>query len=127
MSLLKYKKFKGLHIVCKGCNRNIEVTQTPYNGCNHPISKQRYKGLYRINGKRTTKDLKSLTYEDAVIELLEWKKQLDNPIKIKLSKRLKDVAEKTHKSPTEQGYQKASSPTFPCRAKSFSFLSFFKV
>ena len=90
MKRLKFKKFTGLHIVCKGCNRNIEVTQTPYNGCTHPIEKQKYKGLFRINGKRTTKDLKSLDYDDAITELLEWKKQLDNPIKIKLTEPKKE-------------------------------------
>ncbi len=90
MKQLKYKKFSGLHIVCKGCNRNIEVTQTPYQGCNHPIEKQRYKGLYRINGKRTTKDLSSKTYDDAISELLDWKKQLDNPIQFKLTEPKKE-------------------------------------
>jgi len=82
MRLLKYKKFKGLHIKCKGCGRNIEVTQTAFKGCNHPIEKQVYKGLFRINGVRTTKDLKSKEYIDAVAELIQWKKELDNPIKI---------------------------------------------
>lgn len=79
MKLLKYKKFAGLHIVCKSCNKTIEVNPAPYNGCNHPIEKQRYKGLFRKNGKRTTKDLKSTNYDDAVAELIEWKKNLDNP------------------------------------------------
>jgi integrase len=90
MTLLKYKRFSGLHIVCKACNRTIEVTQTLYKGCSHPIEKQKYKGLFSINGKRTTKDLKSLIYDEAVVELLNWKKQLENPISINFAEPKKE-------------------------------------
>jgi integrase len=83
MKILKFKKFDGLHIVCKKCNRNIEVSQDIYNGCNHPIEKQRYKALFRINGQRKTKDFKSKEYDEAIKELLAWKDELANPLKIK--------------------------------------------
>ncbi len=83
MKLLKYKKFTGLHIVCKKCNRNIEVSNVVYKGCEHPIEKQKYKALFRIDGVRKTKDLKSREYDDAIKELLAWKDELANPIKFK--------------------------------------------
>ncbi len=91
MKKLKYKKCDGLHIVCKGCGRNIELTQTPYKGCEHPIEKQRYKGLFRINGERRTKDLKSKEYNEAVLELAQWKIDLDNPIKISIPQTTKET------------------------------------
>ena len=87
MKKLYYKKFKGLHIVCKGCNRTIEVTQTPYKGCVHPIEKQRYKAVIKINGVRKTKDLKSTSYDDAVSELISWKKDLENPVSIVINQK----------------------------------------
>ena len=58
MKKLKYKKFQGLHIVCKKCGKQIEVSNVEYKGCNHPIEKQRYKAVIKINGGRKTKDLK---------------------------------------------------------------------
>lgn len=79
MKILKYKKFTGLHIVCKKCNRNIEVTQNPYKDCIHPIERQKYKAVVKINGCRKTKDLKALDYDDALKELLEFKDELSNP------------------------------------------------
>lgn len=79
MKTLKYKKFTGLHIVCKKCNRHIEVSQTPYKGCNHPLERQKYKAIVHINGGRKTRDLKSLDYDEAVKELLEFKSELSNP------------------------------------------------
>ncbi|MFZ4680629.1 MAG: tyrosine-type recombinase/integrase [Flavobacterium sp.] len=82
MKVLKYKKFVGLHIVCKRCNRQIELSQTQYKGCNHPLERQRYKAVIKINGVRRTKDLKSLVYDDAVKELLEFKELLINPIEL---------------------------------------------
>ena len=80
MKLLKYKKFTGLHIVCKKCNRNIEVSNVVYKGCEHPIEKQKYKALFKIDGVRKTKDLKALDYHEAIKELLAWKEELANPI-----------------------------------------------
>ena len=80
MKLLKFKKFTGLHIVCKKCNKNIEVNQAIYKGCSHPIEKQKYKALFKIDGIRKTKDLKALGYDEAIKELLVWKDELANPI-----------------------------------------------
>jgi integrase len=82
MKILKFKKFEGLHIVCKSCNKTIEVNQAPYKGCNHPIEKQRYKAQFRINGIRKTKDLKSAEYDEAIKELLSFKEKLFNPLVI---------------------------------------------
>lgn len=81
MKILKYKKFIGLHIVCKKCCRHIEVSQSPYNGCNHPLERQKYKAVIKINGVRKTRDLKALDYDEAIKELLEFKDGLANPFK----------------------------------------------
>jgi integrase len=81
MKILKYKKFIGLHIVCKKCCRHIEVSQSPYNGCNHPLERQKYKAVIKINGVRKTRDLKALDYDEAIKELLEFKDGLTNPFK----------------------------------------------
>ena len=91
MTKLKYKKFEGLHIVCKKCARNIELTNTAYNGCTHPIERQKYKGMFRINGRRLTKDLVSREYDAAVQELLIWKEELKNPLKLKQIEKKKEV------------------------------------
>ena len=90
MKILRFKAFEGLHIVCKKCQRNIEVTHTPYNGCHHPIERQRYKAMFRINGRRLTKDLVSLEYDAAIKELLLWKEQLANPIRFKPVEKAKE-------------------------------------
>lgn len=82
MNILKYKSFSGLHIVCKKCNKNIEVSSVPYKGCTHPFERQKYKAIIKINGVRKTKDLKSADYVSAVKELLEFKDALFNPIQL---------------------------------------------
>ena len=92
MKVLKYKRHSGLHIVCKKCNRQIEVSQTEYKGCNHPLERQRYKAVIKINGVRRTKDLKSLIYNDAVKELFAFKELLLNPIELNIN--LKPIEEK---------------------------------
>ncbi|AXG73848.1 hypothetical protein DVK85_06185 [Flavobacterium arcticum] len=84
MKLLKYKKFTGLHIVCKKCNKLVEVSQTPYKGCKHPIDRQKYKAIVKINGGRKTRDLNAVEYNDAVKELLEFKDELSSPIKFEI-------------------------------------------
>ncbi|MDL2143870.1 hypothetical protein QQY79_15185 [Flavobacterium tructae] len=81
MKILKYKKFTGLHIVCKKCNKLIENSQDAYKGCKHPIERQKYKAILKHNGNRKTRDLKSLDYDDAIKELLEFKHDLSNPVK----------------------------------------------
>jgi integrase len=81
MKILKYKKFTGLHIVCKKCGRHIEVSQTPYKDCNHPIERQKYKAVLKVNGGRKTRDLTSLDYDEAIKQLLAFKDELSNPFK----------------------------------------------
>lgn len=80
MNLLKYKKFTGLHIVCKKCNKHIEVSRSPYKGCKHPIDRQKYKAIIKINGSRKTRDLKAVDYDEAIKELLAFKDELSNPV-----------------------------------------------
>lgn len=91
MKVLKYKKFAGLHVVCKKCAKQIEISQTQYNGCNHPLERQRYKAVIKINGVRRTKDLKSLVYDDAVKELLEFKDLLLNPIELSVMPKIAET------------------------------------
>jgi integrase len=79
MKMLKYKKFVGLHVICKKCGKILEINQDPYNDCNHPIERQRYKAVIRLNGGRRTRDLKSLDYTEAVKELIDFKDELKNP------------------------------------------------
>ena len=79
MKILKYKKFVGLHVICKKCGKILEINQDPYKGCNHPIERQRYKAVIKYNGVRRTRDLKSLDYTEAVKELIDFKDELKNP------------------------------------------------
>lgn len=83
MKSLKFKKFAGLHVVCKKCNKNVEVSFAPYRGCNHPIERQKYKAILKANGIRKTRDLKALDYDTAVKELLDFKQELANPVNLK--------------------------------------------
>jgi len=98
MKKLEYKKFKGLHIVCKGCGKSIEINQSEYKGCKHPIEKQKYKAVLRQNGVRKTKDLKALEYDDAIKELLDFKHELSNPIKLITPKKLKETQPLSNKN-----------------------------
>lgn len=91
MKILKYKKFMGLHIVCKKCNKLIEVSQAAYKGCSHPIDKQKYKAIIKQNGVRKTRDLKASEYDSAIAELLEFKYELSNPLKLKIVKEKVEV------------------------------------
>lgn len=81
MKLLKYKKFAGLHIVCKKCGRNIELTQTLYNDCVHPLDRQKYKAILKVNGARKTRDFQTSDYDEAVKGVLDFKEELSNPFK----------------------------------------------
>ena len=88
MKTLKYKKFTGLHIVCKKCNKLIEVTSAPYKGCSHPFSRQKYKAIIKLNGGRKTRDLRSMEYDEAIMELLDFKNELLNPIKLSIAPKI---------------------------------------
>lgn len=81
MKILKYKKFTGLHVVCKKCNKLIEVSQDTYKGCKHPFDRQKYKAILRQDGSRKTRDLKAMEYDEAIKELLDFKHELSNPIR----------------------------------------------
>jgi integrase len=96
MKKLEFKKFKGLHIVCKGCGKQIEISSNEYNGCLHPIEKQKYKAVIRYNGVRKTKDLKAVKYDAAVKELIEFKEELKNPFKLTLLNSNKEQNEKQY-------------------------------
>lgn len=80
MKTLKYKKFAGLHIVCKKCSKHIEVSATPYRLCNHPLERQRYKAIISIGGQRRTRDLKAGEYDEAIKEFLAFKESFSNPM-----------------------------------------------
>jgi len=84
MKILKYKKFVGLHIVCKKCSKLVEVSQSPYKDCKHPIDRQKYKAIVKINGSRKTRDLVAVEYNEAIKELLAFKDELSNPIKFEI-------------------------------------------
>lgn len=84
MRTLKYKKFIGLHVVCKKCNKLVEVSQASYKGCNHPINRQKYKAIVKTNGSRKTRDLKAFDYNEAVKEVLAFRDELSNPIKFEI-------------------------------------------
>ena len=81
MKILKYRKCSGLHIVCKKCNKLIENSQDAYKGCKHPLERQKYKAIIKHNGSRKTRDLKALNYDDAIEELVKFKKELSDSIK----------------------------------------------
>ncbi len=78
---LKYLKINGLRIFCNECKRTINNSSTSKCKCNHPIEKQVYKAVIKIanaGGKKRTRILKSLELDDAIIELLDFKKEVNN-------------------------------------------------
>lgn len=90
MKKLEFKKFKGLHIVCKGCGKQIEINNSEYKECKHPLEKQKYKAVIRHKGVRKTRDLKAIIYDEAIKELIDFKNELNNPIKLKTIKNLRN-------------------------------------
>jgi len=93
MNKLKYKPFPGLKIKCKKCNRLIHNQKTSSGNCAHPFESQVYKAVIDIpntGGDRKTRDLRAKDYEEAVLELLEFKKLVlklpESEVKIELSK-----------------------------------------
>ena len=82
MEKLYYKEFKGLQVFCQKCRSIITLNTKPTNKCNHPIDRQIYKAnliVPNTGGKRRTLNLKSKKYDDAIIELLEFKNQIEHP------------------------------------------------
>ena len=79
MKKLKYKPFKGLQIICTKCRKTIHNKSESKKGCKHPIEYQRYKIVAIIpntGGKRTSKNLVSKTYDEAVREALNFEQEL---------------------------------------------------
>jgi len=79
---IEYKRFPGLYVCCKVCGKNVFHKQSREKSCSHPIEKQFYKVQIKIpnmGGKRTSKNLKAKTYDEAVIEFLDFKHKVYNP------------------------------------------------
>lgn len=79
---LEYHKFQGLTIFCNKCKSSIHH-KNKGNKCKHPINKQVYKAIVRISDsgyERKTKVLKSRDFNNAVIEFIDFKEQVKNPI-----------------------------------------------
>ena len=77
---LKYKKYSGLQIICRKCKKQIH-NNSSHKNCSHPIEKQSYKAVITVpnsGGKRKTKILSARTYDQAVIELIEFKNSVLN-------------------------------------------------
>lgn len=78
---LKYVKINGLRVFCNECKRTINNSSTSKSKCNHPLEKQVYKAVIKITnggGKIRTRILKSLELDDAIIELVDFKKEVNN-------------------------------------------------
>jgi integrase len=81
---LEYQKFNGLIVFCNECKSNIHHKKNG-NKCKHPINKQVYKAIIRTPNsdsgyERKTKVLKSRDFDKAVIEFLDFKEQVKNPL-----------------------------------------------
>ena len=79
---LKFKPYKGLQIVCKVCGKTIHKNGRSYKGCSHPLDRQVYKAVIKdpFTLKVKTRDLKSKVYDEAIIELLDFKNELNIPV-----------------------------------------------
>lgn len=70
---LPSKPFKGLKLFCRICRGKVK-------GCNHTSDNLCYRLIVTVpnsGGKQVTKLLKAENYEDAVIESIEFKRQLE--------------------------------------------------
>jgi hypothetical protein len=79
---LEYHKYPGLFVCCHDCGRNVNHKQSGKKICNHPLDRQFYKALIKIpntGGERTSKNLSSKTFDEAVKEFLEFKHRVYNP------------------------------------------------
>ncbi len=77
--ILKYKPFVGLQIKCNSCGRLLHKKIPKVEGCKHPLNKQIYKAVLTVpnsGGKRTTRNLISRNYEDAIAELLAFRSEV---------------------------------------------------
>jgi len=79
MSRLVYKKFTGLEIRCLKCNKTIHNDFSSKGGCKHPIDKTVYRAIVIIPNsgtKRITKTLHARIYDDAVKELIDYRRDV---------------------------------------------------
>lgn len=83
MSMLPFRKFKGLEIRCFKCNKTIHRDRSPKCGCKHPIDSTAYRAIIIIpnsDGKRFSKTLTSRTYDAAIKELIDLRADVVNGI-----------------------------------------------
>ncbi len=79
MSRLVYKKFTGLEIRCLKCNKTVHKDYSPKGGCKHPIDKTAYRAIIVLPNsgtKRITKTLQSRIYDDAIKELIDYRRDV---------------------------------------------------
>jgi integrase len=79
---LEYQKLNGLFVFCKKCRSDVNGKSKTAKSCSHPIESQSYKAVVRIPNSgydRKTKILIARNFEDAVLEFVDFKKQVKNP------------------------------------------------
>ena len=82
MKKLYYKEYKGLQVFCQKCRSIITANTKATKKCNHPIERQIYKANIIVpdsGGKRRTKNLVAREFDQAVIELINFKKEVEKP------------------------------------------------
>lgn len=80
---LKYQKISGLIVFCKKCRSDVYGNSKKAKNCNHPLECQSYKAIVRVPNsgyERKTKILSARNYEDALVEFVEFQKQVKNPV-----------------------------------------------
>ena len=83
---LEYQNFKGLIVFCNKCKSNIHNNQTSKRKCSHPLEKQVYKAIVKdpnAGGQRRTKILSSRIFNEAIVEFIKYKKEVENKKPIK--------------------------------------------
>lgn len=91
---LEYQKLNGLFVFCNKCRSDVNGKSKTAKSCNHPLESQSYKAIVRIPNSgydRKTKILIARNFEDAVLEFVDFKKQVKNPFvnSIKTAKSVK--------------------------------------
>ncbi len=78
---LEYRHYVGLQVFCQKCKRSISTKKKTKVDCNHPIDRQIYKASIGVpNATRVkTKNLKATTFDEAVVELIKFKREVENP------------------------------------------------
>ena len=81
--MLKFQKIKGLIVFCAKCRSDVNGNSKNAKNCNHPLESQAYKAIVRVPNsgyERKTKILSARNYEDALLEFIEFQKQVKNPV-----------------------------------------------